>query len=58
MKVRAVIKCEFEIEYEDYNDDITYTRENICMTDVKELIEQKVDDSIEFVNVIGIMQVD
>lgn len=57
MKVKAKVMCSFEVEYEDYNDDIKDTETNIRMSNVQELIELETDDSIQIINVVDIQKV-
>lgn len=54
MKVKALVRCIFEIEYEDDNYDIEYTKENIVMNDLDELTYLKTEDSIHYITIIEI----
>jgi hypothetical protein len=51
MKVKVRVRCSFEIEYEDDNNDMRLTVENIEMSSIQELIELETDDSIQHINV-------
>lgn len=57
MKVKALVSCQFEIEYEDQNDDMDYTKENIFMSDISDLLELKTEETIELVNVLSIKRI-
>ena len=52
MKVRALVKCIFEIEYEDESDDINEIEESIRMSNVDELTSLETDESIQYITVI------
>ena len=54
MKVKAIVRCEFEIEYEDQNDDISYTKENIIMEGVQRLIDRETDESLQYIQILQI----
>jgi hypothetical protein len=51
MKVKALIQCSLEIEYEDDNlaSDINITQENIEMSRIDELIGLETEDSIQMI---------
>lgn len=57
MRVKAMVKCIFEIEYEDDNDDIGHTKENITMSRVDELLESETEKSIQHVTILDIEKV-
>lgn len=42
MKVKALVSCTFEIEYEDNNMDIADTKTNIEMGDLKETFDCRI----------------
>lgn len=42
MKVKALVNCSFEIEYEDNNYDISDTKRNIEMGDLKETFNARI----------------
>jgi len=56
MKVKALVRCIFEIEYEDENEDIEATKENITLSGVEELISLETDNSIQYVYVLDILK--
>lgn len=54
MKVKAKISCIFDIEYEDQNDNINYTKENITMETIQDLLDMETDESLQFVQILEI----
>lgn len=56
MKVKAKVRCEFEIEYEDANYDIEYTKENIEMETINELLDFETEDSIQIIRILSIQK--
>ena len=52
MKIKALVRCIFEIEYEDQNNDIRSTVENICMSRLDEIIDLETDESIKCITVL------
>lgn len=56
MKVIAKIRCDFEIEYEDMNDDVEYTKENITMETINDLLDFETDDSIQMIKILSIQK--
>ena len=52
MKVKALVRCIFTIEYEDQNDSIGDTVENICMSNLDEIIDLETEDSIQRITVL------
>lgn len=54
MKVKAKIRCIFDIEYEDENDDIDYTKENITMERIEDLLDLETDESLQFIQILEI----
>lgn len=57
MKVKATISCTFEIEYDDQNDNIRDTQDNILMSTLDELSVLKTKEGGFWVNVLEIEQV-
>lgn len=54
MRVKAKISCIFDIEYEDQNDNINYTKENITMETIQDLLDMETDESLQFVQILEI----
>ena len=52
MKIKALVRCMFEIEYEDRNTDMRDTVENICMSRLDEIIDLETDESIQCITVL------
>jgi len=52
MKIKALVRCIFEIEYEDQNTDMRDTVENICMSRLDEIIDLETDESIQCITVL------
>lgn len=52
MKVKAVIECKFEIEYEDQNYDMADTKNNIEMSDLKEVFNLRIRGSKYLITVL------
>jgi hypothetical protein len=56
MIVKAYVRCDFEIEYDDGredNIDIEYTKESIESNRVRDLLDLETEESIQYISVIG-----
>jgi len=54
MRVKAEVLCSFTIEYEDDNYDVRYTKENIEMSNVQDLMNYESNDSVQVIDVVSI----
>jgi len=54
MKIKTRVRCTFDIEYEDKNDDISYTKRNILMMSLAEFAEHETSDSIQEISILEI----
>jgi hypothetical protein len=56
MKVKARVRCDFDIEYDDDNNDIEYTKENITMETVRDLLDVEIEESLEIIKILSIQR--
>lgn len=57
MKVKALVNCTFEIEYEDQNCDISDTKTNIEMGDLKEIFNSRIRGTKYLITVDNIQKI-
>jgi hypothetical protein len=52
MRVKALVRCLLTIEYEDDNEDIKETVENICMSSIEDILPLETEDSIQRITIL------
>ena len=59
MKIKALVNCQFEIEYEDDNldSDVDVTKGNIEMSRINELIDLETEESIQIISILEVKKV-